>query len=365
MNDDKKYKVIRGMKYTNYELLLAGSFWGSVISNSVNKHLFNDSYLGDGVSLTLISVYIFLSFSKAKYYTKEFLAIKEYYSKIIENYSKFLDELELSNPVSISSMFSNMVEDGYLSVDKTFNFDRRKVYDYSRFGGVNIINGHGVCRHYASLLTDILNNRNIEAINLGVCFPDYKFSIELLDDKTLGQSREEIYKTVRNFFINPDDCRQLMQVFDQFRSECDKGISVGISEEKDKNIILRMLGNHAITFAYQDGLGYYLDPTIGRIYTRNLDSFSLCDDSVKCIPIKLPLSGLINGINHSDPFYRHLLSNPPSLERGEINELIISSDKLYRDNIDMCESFYEDNKDYYKEVAENLKTLRVNFRTRK
>lgn len=177
------YKIVNSISYKNYELLKTELFWTSVVSNEINKRAFCDSALGDGITLCILGAYIFLAFSKVRNNTKEFVIIRENYSRILDNYSKLLEKFDLDNPVQISTMFSNMVEDGYLSVDKTFKFDRLNVYDYSGLGGTNIINGHGVCRHYSAFLTDILHNKDIDAVNLGVCFPDYGFHIELFDEK--------------------------------------------------------------------------------------------------------------------------------------------------------------------------------------
>lgn len=297
--------------------------------------------------------------------TKEFVIIRENYSRILDNYSKLLEKFDLDNPVQISTMFSNMVEDGYLSVDKTFKFDRLNVYDYSGLGGTNIINGHGVCRHYSAFLTDILHNKDIDAVNLGVCFPDYGFHIELFDEKR-RQTREEIYQIARKYFINSVNCDQLMDVIDRLVKENNKGIEVGIFEQKEKNIIKRILGNHAITFAYQKGVGYYLDPTMQRIYTLKEDGqYKLCDEGIEEIAIKIPISAFLNKNKSYKIINRHILNSSPSLARSDINGLVNNTYGLYQDNRDICEEFYRDNVDSYKEIAENLKLLKINFRSRR
>lgn len=52
------------------------------------------------------------------------------------------------------------------------------------------------------------------------------------------QTREEIYQIARKYFINSVNCDQLMDVIDQIVKENNKGIEVGIFEQK-KKILLR------------------------------------------------------------------------------------------------------------------------------
>lgn len=360
--DKKLQEIIGNISYKNYELLKGGSFFTALLLSIINS---NDNIIVKGVNYASLCLYLLLSFSGLEKYTQDMITIKSSYGEVLNNYSNLMKEFGLDNPVQISTMHSNMVEDGYLSVNKNFEFERKNVYDYKDISGTNIINGHGVCRHYVAFLTDLLNTMNIEAFNLGVCFPNYGISIELLDNKT-GQTREEIYAKVRQYFLDPDDANQIMKVFDEVNRESGKEFIINLFAQKEKSILKRMIGNHAICLAVKDEYSYYLDPTMRRVYAmKPNDSYGLSDENIDDINIRKLVSYLLNGRDMFNKMSHQLKKNYPSEDRERVIEMMNDTTKLYKENRDVCEKFYQDNEESYQGIAHNLSLLNTNIRTRK
>lgn len=363
--NEKLENLVANISYKNYELMINGAFFSTIISEVVKKSMLTDSLAIKSFNYVSAALYAFLVFSRLENYTKEMVTIKSAYGEVLDNYANLMNKFDLNNPIQISTMHANMVEDGYLSVNNKFKFDRKNVYDYNGINGANIINGHGVCRHYAALLSDLLNRMNIDAFNLTVCFPDYGLSIELLKNQ-VGQTREEIYANIRKYFINPDYANQIMEALDKLMEDNKKEFKVTLFNQKEKNIIKRILGNHAICFAVQNGYGYYLDPTMKRIYTMKSDDFGiLCDDNIEEVKIKLFLSFLLNNKCVFDKMHGQVLNDYPSEDRETINMLVDDANKLYQENLDVCNQFYQENEEKYQTIAHNLSLLKTNIKSRK
>lgn len=153
--DEKLKEIVSKISYKNYELIRIGSFWSTILTSAIDNQVLTDNIAIEGLKYSLAGLYGFLVFSRIENYTKEISAIKSTYGEIIDNYVKFMRDFNLNNPIQISTMHANMVEDGYLSINKKFEFDGKMVYDVNGLGPTNIMDGHGVCRHYAALLSDV------------------------------------------------------------------------------------------------------------------------------------------------------------------------------------------------------------------
>ena len=90
---------------------------------------------------------------------------------------KLNDIFHLNDPVEISTMFEFLLFNGYLSKDKEFQALARKNNDNFLFSvrGAEVFTGKGVCRHIASMFTDILNEYGIESSTLFVYINLRKF----------------------------------------------------------------------------------------------------------------------------------------------------------------------------------------------
>lgn len=358
--DEKIKEIVSNISYSNYGLVRSGAFWSAFLTNIANGYLNNIPLYG--FTYTTAVLYVFLVFSRLENHTKELTAIRSAYSDVLDNYAKLMHDLGLSNPIQIGTMHTNMVEDGYLSINNEFKFNRDNVYDYKGIYGTNIINGHGVCRHNASLLSDLLNKMEIDAFNLAVCFPDYALSIEILDGE-VGQTRDEIYATVRKYFIDPNAVDQIVEALDEIIKSNGAGIKVSLSCKEEKNILKRVLGNHAICFAEQNGHGYYLDPTMKRIYYMDSEEFGILrDENIERLNMKLYSSCILNNLSTFEKMYGKVLNDNPSDYRA--TRLVDETTLLYENNRDICEQFYRDNEEIYRNIVHNLSYLKANHRSR-
>lgn len=99
---------------------------------------------------------------------------KEIYKEELKLYKQILkDAKDLvynlgidNNSISYSIIISNLLWQGYLSVNKTFNFnstDNEKFLDLAGLESFDVILGEGCCRHLTPFLDDILSELNISA----------------------------------------------------------------------------------------------------------------------------------------------------------------------------------------------------------
>lgn len=113
--------------------------------------------------------YIMKWISDCKLYDKEYEQLDQIYNNFIDNYNNLNRTLDLQDPMDIFVMFSNLLASGYLSKDMKFEFDDNdSVLTLGINMGTVVFTGEAVCRHIATMLTDIFLNYNIEASNLSV-----------------------------------------------------------------------------------------------------------------------------------------------------------------------------------------------------
>lgn len=112
--------------------------------------------------------------SDCKIYDKEYEQLDQIYNDFINNYNNLNRNLELYDPMDIFVMFSNLLYLGYLSKDMEFEYDDNdSILTFGINMGTVVFTGGAVCRHIATLLTDIFLNYNIEASNLSVKYDSF------------------------------------------------------------------------------------------------------------------------------------------------------------------------------------------------
>lgn len=92
--------------------------------------------------------------------------IQKIYDEIIRHYSKLNEVFDFNNPVEIYALYVYAVEKGYLSFHH--NFEYGQTYDDLKkeiFGlsSLEIILGHGVCRHFSGMLNDIFKESGVDS----------------------------------------------------------------------------------------------------------------------------------------------------------------------------------------------------------
>lgn len=92
--------------------------------------------------------------------------IQKIYDEIIRHYSKLNEVFDFNNPVEIYASYVYAVEKGYLSFHHNFEHGQtdddveKEIFGLS---GVEIILGHGVCRHFSAMLNDILKESGVDS----------------------------------------------------------------------------------------------------------------------------------------------------------------------------------------------------------
>lgn len=92
--------------------------------------------------------------------------IQKIYDEIIRHYSKLNEVFDFNNPVEIFALYVYAVEKGYLSFHHNFEYgqtDDDVEKEISGLSGVEIILGHGVCRHFSGMLNDIFKESGVES----------------------------------------------------------------------------------------------------------------------------------------------------------------------------------------------------------
>lgn len=92
--------------------------------------------------------------------------IQKIYDEIIKHYIRLNKVFDFNNPVEILALYVYAVEKGYLSLHH--NFEYRQTYDDLKkeiFGlsSLEIILGHGVCRHFSGMLNDIFKESGVDS----------------------------------------------------------------------------------------------------------------------------------------------------------------------------------------------------------
>lgn len=262
--------------------------------------------------------------SKGKTYTYDYAYVQKLYQEFISNYNKLNEIFGLENPVEICTMFNNVLNGGYLSKDKSFEYTTENIKSII-FMGTEIMDGTGCCRHISTLLTDILNNNGINSTTVAGLITEW----------------HTIYETIENNKEQP-------QTY----------VEIAHSEMLDHPSYLeRILGNHAITFANKDGYNYFLDPTNYCFFRYNDSQKSLvCDDyHFRIYPAS---SYILSGYKATNKSLKLLREHHPNIDSDTEIQMIENVEALYDDNQDVFEDFYDDNKDLCREIAEKTLALK-------
>lgn len=92
--------------------------------------------------------------------------IQKIYDEIIKNYIRLNKVFDFNNPVEIFALYVYAVEKGYLSFHHNFEYgqtDDEAEKEILGLSGVEIILGHGVCRHFSGMLNDIFKESGVDS----------------------------------------------------------------------------------------------------------------------------------------------------------------------------------------------------------
>lgn len=122
------------------------------------------------------AILVSLGFSMIGSYIGTFIKIKDdlstineiqkIYDEIIKHYIRLNKIFDFNNPVEIFALYVYAVEKGYLSFHHNFEYGqtdddlKKEIFGLS---SLEIILGHGVCRHFSGMLNDIFKESGVDS----------------------------------------------------------------------------------------------------------------------------------------------------------------------------------------------------------
>lgn len=313
----------------------------------------------DTLKYISLAAYLGLALSHGKNYTRDIKQIRVLYNEFITNYNKLNKLFDLNDPIQIHTMFNYLLYKGYLSKDKEFQFSGKQARDIDYLTGTNVITGKAVCRHISAMLTDILNDYEIESSLLGVYSKSYNININFLDEPKY--TKEELINWVRTHITDEKTYDFVIQLIEMLVDEYNKNIEISSEIVDDKNPLIRKLGNHAISFAFKDGKSYYLDPTQSRIYRMSeLDKNLLYDGECE-LPIRFATSLALNhNLKNYFKMKKRLEGKYPSVSKEEEKKMVEETMNLCKGNSDIFENFYAENSELYDDISSKVLKIKKN-----
>ena len=329
--------------------LAAVSFCSFLAGQALSHSYVDASFLSYALSIFGYYEVLSLYSNNNKECTIDGKKVYELYREFIKRYSKLNKKLGLNNPIEIFTLFNHLYANGYLSKDKKFKYDLdAKTYNVGALLGANVITGKGVCRHISGMLSDIMVESDIDSINLSVYLNDYY----VLYVPYCTSKQEELFKWAKENVLDTNFWGRTSSVIGQREP---KPI---LMEDRDLNVIGRISGNHAITYASKDGINYYLDPTSGSIFRMNPTNHKLYSSS-EVLSMKSAGAKLIVSDKYS---YKGLLDKARkytgSMSLEEEKQLVDRTKHTIETNLSMFEEFYDNNKELYEEIKYKLLRLK-------
>ena len=320
-------KIFHNIDYNTYkklEKIFLTSGFGTILGKNLllsdNPNL---STIASYFASLLLSSSLFLSYSNAYYYTSDIKEIKALYNKFLQNYKKLNQTFNFENPIQIHTLFNYLLYHGYLSQDQTFKFSSEQSRNIENLPGVNIFTGMGVCRHISPMFSDILTTIGIEAQNLGVTTGDYTISFEILPEPR--HTKEELLSWCKENLIEEELYNFGLKLINILVD--DQGENIELSQEfhENKKLLFKIFSNHAITFATQNGLSYYLDPTNKEILKLKGDSKNILHNPnfpSERIPISYASTFVLNSFKASLKALYNIGQKYPSLSLSDELEFL-------------------------------------------
>ena len=363
-NNNQEINLFREYKkiLTNYEKVGIGSSIFTIALILTNEFLLQDYskiYKSiNAIEIPLAGICFYLCGSSAARRLhigeKEVKEAKKIYQNVIKNYNQLNKTFDFHNPIEIFTMYNYLLEEGYLSNKKEFEFEKSEFFDIWGAVGLDIINGKGLCRHAAMMLSDIFNDYGIYSHSLAVYCKVKENYIEEAEDGEY--TTEDIMNMIHNNKIKINNNNDLQAFLEEIANNKEIKFNLVINDDKEESKIIRTIGNHSITFAKQDEKNYYLDPTLFRIYRSDKQNKKRLFDNHTELEIKKIPS--ILGQNKNLEFFRKFKYNNSTISEEEQDKLINTTLDICEKNTDIFETFYNDNKILYQEICNNLEKVK-------
>lgn len=342
------YKTYKGI---DSGLLLSGILFG--VSNlTLNLSGISNGYFTYVPSLFYL-LWAFWHYSDGSRYTKDVNELRNLYNEFIKNYNKMNKDFSNNDPIAIYTMFNFLVKNGYLSKDKNFETNNR-CYDLHTLMGLDIINGNGVCRHLAAMLSDILNDYGIPSFNTVCYMPVNNYLV--LPTCREKYSRENNHEFIRKYVKSSLERENLLRDLDTLE-EYEIYLTFELAPRDKGEKKLEKTGNHLITYSLYNDKSYYMDPTLFEVYRlNNFKNGILNDEYGKEIVIKKDLCYTQNDLTDKEikMFLKYMENNPSSISMLEEREIVNTVLLMCTNNMDIFDKFYSDNHELYEEIANKL-----------
>lgn len=253
--------------------------------------------------------------------TDEYKELKFLYDQVIENTADLSKEFEFNDPVEIFAMYVYLYRGGYLSYNKRF-FYGTDMKDFAKLGGIDVVRGTGVCRSISSFLTDLYLSLDFNANNLSV------------------NATSNSIKNQQNLSSAKLNVEEESKIFAKIVSALTKFMP---------------LANHQITMVSNENNNYIFDPTNdGYLKKGKCNKLEVSDydkSYMKLISweqLMMRFMGITKVSSNINSLYKDL--NKPSIDDREYRKTYLSTLKTIKQNIDLLDWFYYENKKIYKDI---------------
>lgn len=354
------FKMCCNIDYNTYRKLQIASCL-STLGLAVTNELISSTPVAtnsmNALAYTTGAAFLMMTFTKGREHTKDIAQIKELYNCFLNNYNKLNKIFDLNNPVEIYTMFNYLLNNGYLSRNKEFQKSDSQSRDVRGLLGAEVVTGQAVCRHISGMLTDILNVKGIESSQLGVYLKTICFGVNFL--KEPKYTVDELIEWVEtNNLIDQKAYEFAMDVIAELVIVQNQGVEFSAEFIDDKNILARIIGNHAITFAYKDGKKYFLDPTQSRIYRMDDLKGTLYDSKYNDIQMHFLSSIALNGPLFYPKIKKRLSESNSNILEEEEEQMVKATLEKCENNMDVFEQFYTDNSQLYDDISDKILSIK-------
>ena len=296
------------------------------------------------------------------YLSEDYPLMAEYQDKILENYRKLAEELDIKSGLDLSHYFTYLLWNGFFSPTKRhlYQLSDRIIY----YPTLEVFLGKGVCRNYASLLEEFLIKCGNEARRTD-CF---------VSMKTLRQMR----KMEKHPETPIDEKAQVLRAsVKRSKDTSNKEIILWTIMMPVEFSVGKLCGNHSITFVRDKNKEFYYDPTmIYVLQPQNNNSATIINGFGEYLikshqSIHSGYSGSIGDIELLKKYIQGILTEEYEVESYTSRDVIETMDRVFNSmerNKSLLDDAYEEIKPTIlkqeEEIKRNKKDLQVFIKKR-
>ena len=254
--------------------------------------------------------------------TEDYKELEKLYNEVIKNTADLMKKLGTTEPISSFATFMYMYRNGYLSLNKKYNYST-KMKDFGNIQGIDVIRGLGVCRSIASFYSDVCDELGMNASVITVNAKDAIPQIEKLcpKDKPIPDNKTKLFVKFIKIFT--------------------KAVPTS---------------NHAITTVEQGGINYILDAmNDGFLKKGEKNELYVANNEDYYMKLNLPITELNRIVLNTKIKKLKALKNQiskQSIKYDEYKTKYLETLEVVENNKEEIENFYINNKHLYEEISE-------------